>query len=446
MTNLFRKEEESDDLKYKPLADRIRPQTIEEFVGQKHILGENKLLNEIIAKKRLVSLILWGPPGCGKTTLARLIYKDMNVNFVKFSAVLSGVAEVRKITAEALKLLNFNGKRTVLFVDEIHRFNKMQQDAFLPVVENGTIILIGATTENPSFEVITPLLSRCRVLRLQSLTEENIKTIVLRVLEDEGLGFGGMNVEFDEEALDLLVGFSGGDARIALNALEVAVSLSKHVTKEVVEQSLQKKALGYDKSGDAHYDTISAFIKSLRGSDPDAAIHYLARMLKSGENPRFIARRLIIFASEDVGNADPVALMIANNAAQAVEFVGPPECHINLAHATTYIASAEKSNASYAALNEAMKDLEEMTPDPIPLYLRNAPTKMMKEFDYAKGYQYPHDYPGHWVPEYYLPENLRDKKYFKPTSQGREKIIRERIERLRKIRDEKHKNDNNSDN
>jgi len=435
MTNLFKNEEELEDLKYKPLADRMRPRTIDDFVGQEHLLGKNKLLSEIIAHDKLVSLILWGPPGCGKTTLARLIYMNVNVNFVKFSAVLAGVAEVRKITAEAQKMLNFSGKRTVLFVDEIHRFNKMQQDAFLPVVENGTIILIGATTENPSFEIITPLLSRCRVLRLQPLTEDDIKTIIEQVLNNEEFGFGGYDLEIDDKAFELLITFSGGDARIALNALEIAASLTKHITTEIIEQSLQKKALGYDKSGDAHYDTISAFIKSMRGSDPDAAIHYLARMLRSGENPRFIARRLIVFASEDIGNADPVALMLANNAAYAVEFVGPPECHINLAHATTYLACAEKSNAACASLGAAMRDLDEITPDPIPLHLRNAPTKLMKDFDYSKGYKYPHDFPDHWIPEYYLPENMRDKIYYNPSSQGREKIIKQRIEKLRQIRE-----------
>ncbi len=432
MEDLFSKQYEQEQAKITPLADRMRPQTLEEFVGQEHLLTEGKLLREIVEREQFVSLIFWGPPGCGKTTLARLIAQKSKAHFVQFSAVTSGVAEVRKITNEAVERLKFYKQRTILFVDEIHRFNKAQQDAFLPHVEKGIIVLIGATTENPSFEVISPLLSRCRVARLEPLSSDEIRLILQRAIKDKERGLGKQGIEIASEALEHLASFAGGDARVALNALEVAASITKNITLPIAEQAIQQRILAYDKTGDSHYDTISAFIKSLRGSDPDAALHYLARMLKAGEKPRFIARRMVIFASEDIGNADPMALVIATACAQAIEYVGMPECQLNLAQATTYLACAEKSNASLKALMAASEDLEKIPPEPVPLHLRNPVTSLMKKEGYGKDYKYPHDFDEPSLDQEYLPSSLKGRQYYHPTEMGEEKEIKERLESKRK--------------
>ena len=432
MEDLFSKQYEQTQAEITPLADRMRPQTLEEFVGQKHLLAGGKLLREVVEKGQFLSLILWGPPGCGKTTLARLITQKSQACFVQFSAVTSGISEVRQIIKEADDRLKFHQQRTVLFVDEIHRFNKAQQDAFLPHVEKGTIVLVGATTENPSFEVISPLLSRCRVVRLQQLSSDEIHLVLERAIKDTEQGLGKKNIDIESDAIEHLISFSGGDARVALNALEVAASITEHITLSVAEQAIQQRVLGYDKTGDSHYDTISAFIKSLRGSDPDAALHYLARMLKAGENPRFIARRMVIFASEDIGNADPMALVIATACAQAVEYVGLPECQLNLAQATTYLACAEKSNASYKALMAASADVEKIPPEPIPLHLRNPATNLMQKEGYGKDYKYPHDFDGGWVDQEYLPPSLKGRQYYHPKDIGKEKQIKERLEHISK--------------
>jgi len=432
MADLFSNQYEQEQAKITPLADRMRPQTLEEFVGQGHLLSDGKLLREIIEKGEFVSLIFWGPPGCGKTSLAQMLAQKSKARFVQFSAVTSGVKEVRQITKEAQERLKFHQQRTILFVDEIHRFNKAQQDAFLPHVEKGIIILIGATTENPSFEVISPLLSRCCVVRLEPLSPDEIRLILEEAIRNKERGLGKKDIRIESEALEHFVSFAGGDARVALNALEVAVSMAEHITLPVAEQAIQQRVLAYDKTGDTHYDTISAFIKSLRGSDPDAALHYLARMLKAGEDPKFIARRMVIFASEDVGNADPMALVIATACAHAVEYVGMPECQLNLAQAVTYLACAEKSNASYKALMAASADVEKIPPEPIPSHLRNPVTSLMQREGYGKDYKYPHDFDEHWVDQEYLPSSLKGRQYYHPTELGKEKHIKERLDERRR--------------
>lgn len=420
-----------------PLADRMRPKTLEEFVGQGHIVEKGRFLRTAIESDRIPSLILWGPPGSGKTTLANIIAHATGSRFVFFSAVLEGVKEVREIVKEA-EVEFKNGKRTILFVDEIHRFNKAQQDAFLPHVEKGTIILIGATTENPSFEVNAPLLSRCRVLTLKALTDADLKIILKRATVDSERGLGNLNLIVSEDAIDHIVKASHGDARTALNALEIAAEAAipdKEGTRKVglkdTEEALQRKALLYDKGGEEHYNVISAFIKSMRGSDPDAALYWMARMLEAGEDPLFVARRMVIFASEDIGNADPHAISVAVSAFQAFHFVGMPEGWIPLAQAATYLATAPKSNASYAGYLSAKEDVVTKGPLPVPLHIRNAPTKLMKNLGYGKGYRYPHDYGG-YVKETYLPDDLKGKNYYKPKEAGYEKTIRERLERLKK--------------
>ena len=417
-----------------PLAERIRPRTLDEFVGQEHIVGKGRLLRKMIEEDKLTSLIFWGPPGSGKTTLAYIIAHLTKSHFTQFSAVTSGVAEVRRVVKEAQARLKLYGQKTILFIDEIHRFNKAQQDAFLPHVENGTIILIGATTENPSFEVIGPLLSRTRVFTLKRLSFEEIKRILDRAIRDEEKGLGKFKVKIEPEALRFLIEGSNGDARVALNAMEIAVNTAKpdekgrcHVDLKAIEEALQSKALLYDKAGEEHYNVVSAFIKSMRGSDPDAALYWLARMIEAGEDPRFIARRMVIFASEDVGNADPQALSVATAAAQAVEFVGMPEAQINLAHAATYLATAPKSNASYVALLAAKEDVKRTLNLPVPLHLRNAPTPLMKELGYGKGYKYPHNFPGARIKQEYLPGKLKGKRYYHPTQRGFERTISKRL-------------------
>ncbi len=438
MPDLFEQKFEENLKSQAPLADRIRPKTLSEFVGQKDILGPQKPLRKLIRKGEISSIILWGPPGCGKTTLARLIAKYTKSYFVQFSAVVAGVKDVRKVTIKAQERLKFNGQRTILFVDEIHRFNKAQQDAFLPWVENGTIILVGATTENPSFEVISPLLSRSQVFVLKPLADSGVKAICKKALGIPG-GLKDYKVKIEPKALDLIVKQAAGDARVALNALEMATAAQKpdsrgwrKIKAQDAQEAIQKGVLYYDKKGDRHYDTISALIKSIRGSDPDAALFWLARMIEAGDDPGFIARRLVILASEDIGNADPHSLMVATSTAQAVEFVGLPEAQLNLAQAVTYLASAPKSNASYKALLAAKKDAQEEKDTPVPLHLRNAPTELMRSLDYGKDYKYAHDFSEHYVKQEYLPKKLKGRKYYHPTKIGFEAKIKERLDELRK--------------
>lgn len=417
-----------------PLADRVRPSTLQEFVGQSHLVGEGKVLRKAIERDELMSMIFWGPPGVGKTTLARIIAHETRCGFFSLSAVTSGVAEVRTVIDKARQARARSGKRTILFIDEIHRFNKAQQDALLHAVEDGTILLIGATTENPSFEVIPPLLSRCRVYKMEPLSEAELEQVIEGALRrDEELA--KLRISFAEGARQVLLRLSAGDARVALNALELAVRLAAPaggqvtITRPLVEEAMQRRTLLYDKKGDYHYDTISAFIKSVRGSDPDAALYWLARMLEGGEDPLFIARRLLILASEDVGNADPHALMVAAAAFQAVDAVGMPEARIVLAQATTYLAAAPKSNASYLAIEAATADVRHEQPGSVPLHLRNAPTSLMRQFGYAAGYRYPHDYGG-FVEQDYFPRELGPRVYYQPTDNGVEKRIKERLEQL----------------
>lgn len=432
--NLYETEAEA------PLAARMRPRTLEEFVGQEHLVGEGTAIRKAIESDQLGSVIFWGPPGCGKSTLARIIAGHTRCHFVEYSAVTSGVAEVRKAIEEARNRRQLHGQRTILFVDEIHRFNRAQQDAFLPHVENGTIILMGATTENPYFAINAPLLSRSRVLRFEPLTEEHLRIIVQRALADEERGLGKLHVLLPKECMDYLLRVANGDARIALNVLESATALAEPdsqghrvITIVMLEQVVQQRAARYDREGDEHYDTISAFIKSVRGSDPDAALHYLARMLRAGEDPRFIARRLVILASEDIGNADPHALLIAVAAMEAVQMVGMPEAQITLAQATTYLACAPKSNASYVALNKALHDLETQPLAPVPLHLRDANYPAAQQLGHGKEYIYPHSYPGHWVPQRYLPEGNWSLPYYEPSDSGTERKIKERLNLLREL-------------
>jgi putative ATPase len=415
-----------------PLADRMRPATIDEFVGQDHLLGPGKLLRGMIAAGKLQSLILWGPPGSGKTTLAQILARSAGAVCVQFSAVTSGVKDLKKIIQEA-EQLRHSGKPTVLFVDEIHHFNKAQQDNFLPHVERGTLTLIGATTENPSFEVISPLLSRCRVLLLQELSPTQIGTLIDRALHDRERGLGNLQFTLTEPARAFLIEQSQGDCRVALNALEAAATLAQaqgqnQIDLPKLQEALQKTPLRYDKAGEEHYNVISAFIKSMRGSDPDAALYWMMRMLEAGEDPLFIARRMVIFAAEDIGNADPQALQVAIAAKEAFHFVGLPEGRIPLAQAVTYLASAPKSNASYKAMLAAAEDVQAHGALAVPLHLRNAPTPLMRKLGYGKDYLYAHDYEGHVVDQQHLPEELGNRRYYTPADSGYEKTLKERLE------------------
>jgi putative ATPase len=418
----------------KPLAARMRPRDLSEFVGQQHVIGEGRVLRKAIDSGQLPSMILWGPPGTGKTTLAAIAAKQAKARFVHLSAVSSGVADLRKVIEEAKKLRALTDQRTVLFIDEIHRFNKAQQDVVLPYVENGDVILLGATTENPSFEVNSALLSRSRVYVLRPLTEDDVRVIVERALVDER-GLGG-RVHLTAEAMDGLVAVSNGDARVALNALELASDATggaREITLADVREALQRRSLLYDRAGDQHYDTISAFIKSVRGSDADASLYWLMRMIDAGEDPMFIARRIVILAGEDVGLADPQALVIASAAQQATHLIGLPEAYFPLAEATVYLALAPKSDSLKHGLAELQKDLDETRADPVPLHLRNAPTPLMKSLGYGKDYKYAHDYEGHVAPEEtYLPESLKDRRYYVPTDLGAEAELKRRVETLRR--------------
>jgi len=417
-----------------PLAARMRPRSFDEFLGQEHIVGLGRVLRKSIEADQIPSIVLWGPPGSGKTTLANLIARLTKSHFSSISAVGSGVADLRKVVKQAQDRLGMNGQRTILFIDEIHRFNKAQQDVILPHIENGTAVLIGATTENPSFEVIAPLLSRSRVFVLNPLSDEQIVDIVRIAIDDEERGLSLLHPKVDCDAMDGLVTLSNGDARVALNALEIATIATdpdekgiRRITSAIVEDAMQKRPLLYDKAGSQHYDTISAFIKCMRGSDPNAAIYWLARMIDAGEDPLFIARRLVILAAEDVGMADPQALSVAVATQQAVHFVGMPEARIPLAEATVYLASAPKSNSAYAAINRALDDVQRTRNEPVPLHLRNPVTGLMRDIGYGKEYKYSHDYDNHFAIMENLPDTLKEHRYYEPGDQGYEAESAERL-------------------
>ena len=434
--SLFEDEGQQEQLAERPLAARMRPQSLSDFVGQEHILGQGRLLRRSIESDQISSMIFWGPPGSGKTTLAGIIARATQSQFIPMSAVTAGVADLRSGVASAKKLFQLNGQRTILFIDEIHRFNKAQQDAILPHVEQGTVTLIGATTENPSFEVNAALLSRTRVFALKALDNDGVSSIIDRALADREHGLGELQLTLEPEARSHLLRMSDGDARIALNALELAAGAERGTTgrtidRPLIEEALQRPALLYDKSGDMHYHMISAFIKSVRGSDPDAAIYWLARMLDSGEDPLFVARRLVILAAEDIGLAAPEALSIAVAAQQAAHFVGMPEGYLPLAEATLFLASAPKSNSAIAAYGRAIEDVEATRNQPVPLHLRNATTALGRQQGYGRGYKYSHDYDDHYVEQQYLPDQLAGRRYYEPSEMGAEAEIGARLSGIR---------------
>jgi putative ATPase len=426
----------------RPLADRMRPRTLDEFVGQEHILGPGKPLRVQIERDDTGSLIFWGPPGVGKTTLAKIIAGMTHAEFIEFSAVLSGIKEIKQVMADAERARQY-GTRTIVFVDEVHRFNKAQQDAFLPYVEKGSIRLIGATTENPSFEIISALLSRCRVYVLKALTEEQIVELLHRALKDNERGLGLLNPEADEDALKKIAAYSSGDARSAYNALEVAATLAQEansrITEAIATDALQKRVLMYDKAGEEHYNLISALHKSVRNSDPDAALYWLARMLEAGEDGLYIARRVVRMASEDIGLADPNALAVTLAARDAYDFLGMPEGDLALAQAVVYLCAAPKSNALYTAFGAVHDDVEQTAQDPVPLHLRNAPTGLMKNLGYGAGYQYAHNLDEKVADMECLPDNLRGRRYYHPTEEGIEKRIKARMEEIRQLKSKSHR-------
>ena len=432
--NLFGETSAAGKAAAQPLAARMRPTTLEEFVGQEHLIAPGRALREAIEHDRLSSAIFYGPAGCGKSTLAFIIATRTKAAFETFSAVTSGVADVRRVVAQAAERRRMNGKQTVLFVDEIHRFNKAQQDAFLPHVENGTIILIGATTENPYFEINSPLISRSRIYHFEPLSDAHVGLIIERTLADPERGLGQERIVLAPEARAHIVNLANGDARSALNALETAAGLApadeegvKQITVNIAEEAVQHRLLAYDKDGDNHYDVISAFIKSIRGSDPDAAVYWLARMITAGEDARFIARRLVIHAAEDIGNADPMALVVATAAAHAVEYVGLPEAQIPLSQATIYLATAPKSNSSMWAIAQAMQEVKTERAGSVPKHLRDASYPGAKALGHGVGYEYPHSFPGHFVPQQYLPEGMERKEFYKPSDSGFEQEIKRRL-------------------
>ena len=436
----------------KPLAERLRPKTLDEFAGQKHLTGEGKVLRRLIEKDMVSSMIFWGPPGVGKTTLARIIAEKTKAEFINFSAVTSGIKEIREVMKQADEN-RFSGIRTIVFVDEIHRFNKAQQDAFLPFVEKGAIILIGATTENPSFEINSALLSRCKVFVLQGLTEDDLHALLVRALRDDR-GFGTQEVVIEDDDLHLIAAFANGDARTALSTLEMVIlngdirvsGKGKNaketitVTGEIIEQCISKKSLLYDKNGEEHYNLISALHKSMRNSDPDAAVYWLARMLEAGEDPLYIARRIVRFASEDVGLADPRAVELAVACYQACHFIGMPECSVHLTEACVYLSLAPKSNACDRAWIEASSDARQMLAEPVPLQIRNAPTKLMKELGYNAGYQYAHDYEEKMTAMECLPESLAGREYYHPTEEGVEGRFKTRNEQIKAWKEKQRRN------
>ena len=432
--DMFERQFEEDKKQEAPLAIRMRPTGFNAFVGQEHLIGEKRVLRKAIEADRLPSIVLWGPPGSGKTTLANIIANTTDSYFRPVSAVSAGVADLRKIIEEAKEHRKVYQRKTILFIDEIHRFNKAQQDAILPFVEDGTITLIGATTENPSFEVTSPLLSRCQVLTLNPLVEDEIRVIIMRALRDRLSGLGALNIELSSDALSHLISMSKGDARIALNGLEIAAMAippdaagKRRIVLATIEDAVQHPALRYDKAGDQHYDLISALHKSMRGSDPDATLYWLARMLEAGEDPLYIARRLVRFASEDVGMADPQALVIAMAAQQAVHFIGMPEGKLALAEAAIYLATAPKSNSLYEAYSRVQKEIKEGKDGAVPLHLRNPVTPLMKNMGYGQGYKYVHDHPEHFVEQQNLSDSLQGRRYYSPSDQGYEKQIIARL-------------------
>jgi len=418
-----------------PLAERMRPRTLEEYVGQEQLLGPGKPLRREIERDDPSSMILWGPPGVGKTTLAKILAETTRASFIEFSAVLGGIKEIKQVMVDADKASGF-GSRTILFIDEIHRFNKAQQDAFLPYVERGTIRLIGATTENPSFEVIAALLSRCRVYRLTPLSDEQLLQLLKAALVDKERGLGKLNIAANEDAMEMIAGFASGDARYAYNALETAAKLAVdgRITREVVQNALQQRVLLYDKQGEEHYNLISALHKSIRNSDADASLYWLGRMLQAGEDPLYVARRMVRMAVEDVGLASPDALRMTLAARDAVDFLGSPEGDLALAEAAVYLALSPKSNALYTAYGEVTAEIEAHRAEPVPLHLRNAPTALMKQFGYSEGYQYAHDLEGRVADMECMPDNLRGREFYRPTTEGREKLLAQRMDEIRRIR------------